>query len=279
MRALGVYVLLQFSWWAYLLASSGGAREKWMVLGEGTVFASLLVLGLLRLERNIRRERVRLARERNMLLGVTHELKTPLASVQLGVDTLKRLALTEEDRTAVLENMQAGVQDLERRVEDMLTATRLQREDALQESSFSWSGAMKEALGRMESSSDGRLVWSSGEVDARGDWVRGDEGLWVLAAANLIENALKYSSGLVHVRAEFTDGQAVLEVQDEGEGIALEDRAAALSPFVRLHESGAGTGLGLHLVAQTAELHHASLTMRCLEPTGFVVRVFWAATR
>lgn len=279
MRALGAYVLLQFSWWAYLLASSGGAREKLMVLGEGTVFASLLVLGLFRLERNIRRERVRLARERNMLLGVTHELKTPLASVQLGVDTLKRLTLSAEDRTAVLENMQAGVQDLERRVEDMLTATRLQREDALQATSFSWGGAMKEALGRMESSSDGRLVWSCGEVDAQGDWVRGDEGLWVLAAANLIENALKYSSGLVQVRAEFTDGQAVFEVQDEGEGIALEDRAAALSPFVRLHESGAGTGLGLHLVAQTAELHHAQLTMTCLQPTGFVVRVFWTATR
>jgi two-component system sensor histidine kinase TctE len=117
------------------------------------------------------------------------------------------------------------------------------------------------------------------EADAQADWVRGDEGLWVLAAANLIENALKYSSGLVHVRAEFTDGQAVLEVQDEGKGIALEDRAAALSPFVRLHDTESGTGLGLHLVAQTAELHHASLSMRCLEPKGFVVRVFWAATR
>ena len=250
-----------------------------MVLGEGTVFASLLVLGLFRLERNIRRERVRLARERNMLLGVTHELKTPLASVQLGVDTLKRLTLSDEDKRAVLENMQAGVQNLERRVEDMLTATRLQREGAIQASAFSWSGAMREAVGRMEPSASSRLVWMGAEADAQADWVRGDEGLWVLAAANLIENALKYSSGLVHVRAEFTDGQAVLEVQDEGKGIALEDRAAALSPFVRLHDTESGTGLGLHLVAQTAELHHASLSMRCLEPKGFVVRVFWAATR
>ena len=76
-RVLGAYVLLQFSWWAYLLASTGGARERWMVLGEGSVFAALLVLGLMRLERNFRQERMRLARERNLLLGVTHELKTP----------------------------------------------------------------------------------------------------------------------------------------------------------------------------------------------------------
>jgi two-component system, OmpR family, phosphate regulon sensor histidine kinase PhoR len=250
-----------------------------MVLGEGTVFASLLVLGLLRLEHNIRRERVRLARERNMLLGVTHELKTPLASVQLGVDTLKRLALSEEDRTAVLDNMQSGIQDLERRVEDMLTATRLQRHDALQASSFSWKEAIREAVDRMSSTSDGRLSWKEEADEAGGDWVRGDRGLWVLAAANLIENALKYSSGVVHVRAQFKEGQALLEVQDEGTGIAPEDRDAALSPFVRLHHEGAGTGLGLHLVAQTAELHHAQLTMTRLEPTGFLVRVFWAATR
>ena len=76
-RVLGAYVLLQFSWWAYLLASAGGARERWMVLGEGSVFAALLILGLMRLERNFRQERMRLARERNLLLGVTHELKTP----------------------------------------------------------------------------------------------------------------------------------------------------------------------------------------------------------
>ena len=82
---LGAYVLLQFSWWAYLLASTGGARERWMVLGEGSVFAALLVLGLMRCwSATSGKNALRLARERNLLLGVTHELKTPLASVQLG---------------------------------------------------------------------------------------------------------------------------------------------------------------------------------------------------
>ena len=135
-RILGAYVLLQFSWWAYLLASTGGARERWMVLGEGSVFAALLVLGLVRLERNFRKERLRLARERNLLLGVTHELKTPLASVQLGVDSLRRLSLNEDDRAAVLDNMQSGVQDLGRRVEDMLVATRLQRQTTVEPTAF-----------------------------------------------------------------------------------------------------------------------------------------------
>lgn len=244
-----------------------------MILGEGTVFASLLVLGLHRIERNMRRERARLARERNMLLGVTHELKTPLANVQLGVDTLRRLALNEDDRSAVLDNMQSGVRDLERRVEDMLVATRLQRLSHVHAEAFSWSEMTREAAERLTGMSEGRIRLDA-EVEAS-DAVRGDRALWTLAATNVIENALKYAKGEVRVKAKASPNQVVLEVEDQGQGIAIQDRQAALSPFVRLHEGGSGTGLGLHLVSQTAELHGASLEMERLKPGGFVVRLVW----
>jgi signal transduction histidine kinase len=244
-----------------------------MVLGEGTVFAALLVLGLHRLERNMRRERVRLARERNMLLGVTHELKTPLANVQLGVDTLRRLSLSDDERALVLENMQSGVRDLERRVEDMLVATRLQRQSEVQAELFSWGSMVQDAVGRT-------LGMSEGRVQVEGPWneldvVRGDRALWTLATTNVIENALKYSKGTVGVRAHVDSDEASLEVEDEGLGIAPEDRQAALSPFVRLQDEGAGTGLGLHLVAQTVDLHGGRIDMKSLKPTGFVVRLVW----
>ena len=244
-----------------------------MVLGEGSVFAALLVLGLHRLERNMRQERVRLARERNMLLGVTHELKTPLASVQLGVDTLRRMTLSEEERTAVLENMQSGVKDLERRVEDMLVATRLQRQPEVRAELFSWGSMAQDAVSRKAGMSEGR-----GQVEKPStglDEVRGDRALWTLAVSNVLENALKYSEGAVVVRAWVDSEVAHVEVEDEGAGIALEDRQAALSPFVRLQEGGAGTGLGLHLVAQTADLHGARVEMKSLKTKGFVVRLVW----
>lgn len=278
LRILGAYVLLQFSWWAYLLVSTGGPEAKWMVLGEGTVFATLLLVGLFRLERNLKRERDRLKRERNLLLGVTHELKTPLASVQLGVDSLRRLALSDEDRKGVLDNMQMGVTHLGRMVEDMLVATRLQHQTALQEVDFSWGDMAEDAVERAGAADLDNITLNRNPVD-QADMVRGDKALWTLAASNLLENALKYGRGHVTVHAEVQGGKAVLSVEDEGEGIPSKDQRLAMAPFVRLREEESGTGLGLHLVGQTAALHGAQMAMELLNPTGFVVRVSWALPR
>ena len=278
LRILGAYVLLQFSWWAYLLVNTGGPEAKWMVLGEGTVFATLLLVGLFRLERNLKRERDRLKRERNLLLGVTHELKTPLASVQLGVDSLRRLALSDEDRKGVLDNMQMGVTHLGRMVEDMLVATRLQHQTALQEVDFSWGDMAEDAVERAGAADLDNITLNRNPV-GQADMVRGDKALWTLAASNLLENALKYGRGHVTVHAEVQGGKAVLSVEDEGEGIPFKDQRLAMAPFVRLREEESGTGLGLHLVGQTAALHGAQMAMELLNPTGFVVRVSWALPR
>ena len=276
-RGLGAYVLLQFGWWAYLLSVSGGEGAKWMVLGEGTVFATLLILGLVRLERSVRKERERIARERNLLLGVTHELKTPLASVQLGLDSLRRLNLEEKDKSQVLSNMQEGIHDLGNLVDDMLVATRAQRKESMQLVAFSWLEMVHEALSRIGEAQRQRIEVFAG--DKASMEVTGDKALWSLATPNLVENALKYSEGKVEVHAFGKAGSAAIEVRDEGQGIPAGQRMEALEPFMRLSEEGQGTGLGLHLVSQTAELHGASLEMEDLEPSGFAVRLVWPQGR
>lgn len=276
-RGLGAYVLLQFGWWAYLLSVSGGEGAKWMVLGEGTVFATILILGLVRLERSVRKERERIARERNLLLGVTHELKTPLASVQLGLDSLRRLNLEEHDKSTVLSNMQQGIHDLGNLVDDMLVATRAQRKESMQLDTFSWSLMVQDALSRIGDVQRQRIdVFQDDEASME---VTGDKALWGLATSNLVENALKYSEGRVEVHVFGQTGSAAMEVRDEGRGIPVGQRSAALEPFMRINQEGSGTGLGLHLVGQTAELHGASLEMEDLEPSGFAVRLVWPQGR
>ena len=276
-RGLGAYVLLQFGWWAYLLSVSGGEGTKWMILGEGTVFATLLIVGLVWLERSVRNERDGMARERNLLLGVTHELKTPLASVQLGLDSLRRLNLAEQDKNQVLNNMQSGVRDVGNLIEDMLVATRLQRKESIHHDTFSWSNMVHECVARFGDDQGQRIQV---HLDDHAPMeVSGDKALWVLATSNLLENALKYSLGQVNVHVHGTGQDAILEVHDEGQGIPLAQRLLAMEPFVRLNEEVQGTGLGLHLVSQTAQLHGASLEMENQHPTGFLVRVIWPQMR
>lgn len=269
--------MLQFVWWAYLLIQSGGETAVHMVLGEGAVFACILAFGLVRLEKGLRKERDRLERDRHMLFGVTHELKTPLAALQLGVDTLRRVKLDEDDRTSVLGNMQRGVQDLERRVTDMLTATRLQQSSEVQSVPFSWNETMRNVAMRLEPLGQGRLNW--GEPVPGDHLVEGDKELWMLALTNVMENALTHGEGEVQVSWQCDGLLASFEVRDQGKGIEPEDRERALKPFSRLNNEEGGTGLGLHLVAQTADRHGAQLEMDQKSPSGFVVRVVWPHKR
>lgn len=91
------------------------------------------------------------------------------------------------------------------------------------------------------------------------------------AVANLVDNAIKYSSGTATSRTDRTvvlstsaEGSTVrLSVADRGPGIAPEDRERALKRFIRLEKSRSlpGTGLGLSLVAAVARMHHATLEL------------------
>jgi signal transduction histidine kinase len=110
--------------------------------------------------------------------------------------------------------------------------------------------------------------------------VKGNRQLLAQAVANLVENSLKYiaAHGTIDIRAQREGRLVWLMVADNGPGIAPEDRAAALKPFVRLAhaQSKDGSGLGLSLVAAIARLHHAQLLLEDNQP-GLRVRLGLAA--
>jgi signal transduction histidine kinase len=110
--------------------------------------------------------------------------------------------------------------------------------------------------------------------------VNGNRQLLAQAVTNLVENSLKYIRAGGHIDiGTRRDGQTVwLWVADDGPGIAGEDRAAALKPFVRLPQARSkdGSGLGLSLVAAIARLHHAQLLLEDNQP-GLRVRLGLAA--
>lgn len=94
---LSAYILLQFIWWGFHLiqlsqntanADEQVNRRVLMILGEGSVFILILLLGLYKIRRSIKKEFELSGRQSNFLLSITHELKTPIASSKLLLQTL-----------------------------------------------------------------------------------------------------------------------------------------------------------------------------------------------
>ena len=108
--------------------------------------------------------------------------------------------------------------------------------------------------------------------------IRGDRHLLSQALTNLLDNALKYAGGgQIELRVFPKNGQAILEITDQGPGIPEADRQSVLDRFVRLEPSRTtpGNGLGLSLVRAIARRHDGSLTLEDNRP-GLRVRLQFA---
>lgn len=272
LRLLALYVLAQFGWWAYLLSSQGDDSTVWMILGEGSVFAFLLMLGLVRLDRGLKQDELRLRRDRHFMRAVTHELKTPLSTIQLGVQTLERMNLTEAQKQEVMNGVNSGIDALGNRLDDILVASKLNRDVPVARSSFSWGECVEEAVLRFgEQAPNAQIDVKCDSSD--GDMtVMGDKALWRLSMGNLMDNALKHSTGSIHVKWGGDSDKVWFVVQDEGPGIPKSLQAEVIKPFVSLNNDS--SGLGLYLAHATAQAHRAKLEMNSSQD-GFEVSLVW----
>ena len=188
--------------------------------------------------------------ERNFLLSVSHELKTPLTAIRGYAEGLADGAFEPEEaaRTIVLE---AG--RLERLVRDLLDLARMNRaEFSVRSEPVDLAETTREAVGRHEAAAREFGV----ELRAAGaeTWVEADRDRLLQVASNLVENALRETpaGGAVTVTAE----PARLVVADTGPGIPAADVPHAFERFYLYDKVGkdrpVGSGLGLAIVKQLA---------------------------
>jgi signal transduction histidine kinase len=260
---LGVCALAvaQVAWWITFLVRTGAERRHVvMFASEGSFFMVLLLLGVWLMYRTLA-EQVRLREMRaTFLSSVTHELKSPLAAIRLFLETLEQGRADEEKRRDLVRKMLLDTERLERLVNDLLRAGRIE------------AGALSadEGEARLDAVVEGaaeraRLRCGPGdEVRVEGPGpvlVPGDEELLRSAVENLLDNAVKYSPAprrvVARLRADALE--AVVEVEDAGLGIDPAFAARAFQPFARSGReetrAAPGTGLGLFLVRGIAEAH------------------------
>lgn len=273
---LSAYVVVQFIWWGYhIIELTNELNEKesligkrvTMIMGEGAVFLLLLLVGIWQIRRAIKKELDLSLRQKNFLLSVTHELKTPLAANKLYIQTVNKRDLDVNQRNELLgkaidENMR-----LERMIDNILNASRLEN-DSLNPTfeEFDVVKLLHSVAERFTLIHHAKKI----HVEAKDELIiKADRYMMETVLGNLTENALKYAGAEsdITLYAYKQDGKTMLGVKDTGPGIPKGIRLDIFKKFFRAENEETrtqkGTGLGLYIVAQLVRMQNG--TIDCID--------------
>ncbi len=247
---------------AVSLPAVARARRR-MFLSEGLAFTVILVAAGVTVVLLLRRESRLRADHDRFLAGATHELKTPLATIQLLLESLRDDRLPQHKRDRYLQSGLVEAQRLEAGLNNVLTAAGL-RGRALRRPSRSegdLAADVHRAVTQLAPRAEAAGVHLQADPLPSIVTVRDPEAIQ-LVLHNLLDNAIKYSprDSTVNVTLATDGNDAVLAINDQGMGMDSEALANAFVPFWRGRDSGTGgTGLGLFLVRELVQAHGGSV--------------------
>lgn len=233
-------------------------RKHAMLISE-TIFVLLVMsYGSFRVIRSLQREG-RLARERSVFVNsVSHELKTPIASLMLDLETLLKRKLPEKQRRAILEEDLREVRRLENQVNNLLESARLSGGTGNVVGS-----SLTDVRAELESYLDTHrrtLERSQARIQIKGPelFLKIDRERFMRIADNLIQNSVQYSPHKPELEIEIKREGALglVAFHDNGLGIPDAELANVFLPFYRLTNGSRrvkGTGLGLYLVQENVK--------------------------
>ena len=190
---------------------------------------------------------------KSLLANASHELRSPLARIRLGVELL-----TTDPSAARRDELARDIAELDQLIDEILLASRLEGGAAPEFEAVDFTAVVAEECARVGAG-----------LKAVPAQVRGNARLLQRLVRNLIENALRYGGGQAEVVLRGVPGACELDVLDRGPGIDESERERVFEPFYRARgarESSGGVGLGLSLVRQIALQHGGRV--HCLPRTG-----------
>jgi two-component system phosphate regulon sensor histidine kinase PhoR len=306
---LVVYVFLQFAWWTYsmfqlnneishlknelnLLKGESAEQialqgneintrlhKRWvMISSEGAVFVGLLLFGVYQIRKTFKKENELAARQKNFLLSVTHELKSPIASAKLQLQTLQKRELDKEKQQEIISNAINDTDRLNNLVENILLAAQIDNSTfQLQKERTDLSVYITENMNQMI-----RLFNYKQKVVldiGNNIFLNIDRTTFPSIILNLFENAVKYSpkDSTITLSLKKSDNSVLLSVTDEGMGISEEDKNKIFDKFYRVGNEDTrkakGTGLGLYIVKHIAEQHNGVVAIKNNYPKGSIFEV------
>ncbi|MFP4548424.1 MAG: sensor histidine kinase [Fidelibacterota bacterium] len=213
------------------------------------------------------------------IANITHELKTPITSMQISTDTLKSRKLDEETRQKFLNNIAQNTQKLKDLIDNVLVLTRL--EQKLQIYNCKLLNASAFLTGVIDKTQKDFAVATRIENQLNGEeQIVFDETAFRHILKNLLENSVKYTldGPLVNIKLESTKKWVVITYCDNGTGISGPMRRKVFRKFYRGENRNIpnvkGTGLGLFLVREILKYHGGKIKiMKQKKESGTCFRI------
>jgi signal transduction histidine kinase len=252
---------------------------------EGSFFLAVLLAAMVVVLRAVREEAELRERQENFLAAVSHELKSPLASLRLSVETLAMRDPPPERRAELVHRLLADLGRLQRMIANILDTSRL---SAAETRSAPERVELAEAVSSVvdelrEHAVENDVSLDTDVAESLVIWADPEGVRTVLR--NLLHNGIRAASGGRHVavRAFRTDGWVQLEVRDDGVGFPPQEAAHLFDKFYRVDGGGpgraSGTGLGLYLVWRCVSLDGGRVTCESAGPgRGASFTASWPAS-
>jgi signal transduction histidine kinase len=218
-------------------------------------------------------------RRRELLANVSHDLRTPLASMQGYLETLllKRGTLSPEEERGYLEVAAKHSERLGRLIRDLFQLTKLEaRELKPQCESFPVAELVQDVVQKFQLAADKRRLQLSSQLAIQHEQVHADIGMIESVLENLIENAMRHTAagGVVQVEVAPIGGEArvAVRVVDTGRGIPSDQLPGIFDRYYRVNRSEASdagsTGLGLAITRHIVELHGGRIQVESVPDRG-----------
>lgn len=304
------YILLQFLWWEILLVKQTSEiidlkqkiaalsttnenrivsdilflqqkknMQVVMIVGEGTVFLLLLLFGIYKIKQAQDKENALNNQQKNFLLSITHELKTPIASTKLQLQTLQKQKLDEITQQNLISDALTETERLNTLIDNVLLASRLDSgEFKFNLETHNLSELILATLNRYYKNE--LLSKIINHKISNNIICNIDQNAFPSIITNLIDNAIKYSPNQkqVWIELEKQKNTIVLRVKDCGIGISNKDKEKIFTKFFRAGNEDTrntkGTGLGLFIVNYIIKKHKGSIKVKDNLPTGSVFEIY-----
>lgn len=256
-------------------------RLMWVLI-VGSVVVFLFVIGLLYYSiKNLITQKNIAEVKTDFINNVTHELKTPLATLGIATKSLRNPVIRADreafDKTlSIVERQHLRLQKL---IDQVLTKSLKAEELSLHKEQVSDNDFFKNLLADFETATQHASLEIDNQIYPQEVLLRIDRFHLTTALFNILENAVKYGKDQVKilVKSYMQQGQYLIEIKDQGIGISLKDQKAIFDKFYRAQTGNVhtvkGLGLGLYFTHQIITAHGGTISLTSLkgEGTTFII--------